>query len=239
MVQDQASDRAENPAIGELRFRMNSMIQLLVLAGVAVFLILKLRSVLGTRGGFEKPPLPLDDVRPQVRRDFEVIDGGPDRDITDHVADGSAAAKALAAMKAAEPGFVVGPFLEGARGAYEMILLAFEKGELDRIRPFLSDEIEASFGEAIAARERDGLSVEATFVGIRELSLQEATFDPETREAEIAVKFVGEMTSVVRDKSGTVVEGSPTAIKRQKDVWTFMRKMNANDPNWQLVATGD
>jgi predicted lipid-binding transport protein (Tim44 family) len=218
---------------------MNSMIQLLVLAGVAVFLIIKLRSVLGTRDGFEKPPLPLDDVRPQVRRDFEVIEGGPDRDITDHVPDGSGAAKALAAMKMAEPGFTVGPFLQGARSAYEMILMAFERGDLDKIRPFLSDEVEASFAEAMAAREREGLTVEANFVGIGELTLSDATFDRETSEAEISVRFVGELTSVVRDKAGTVVEGSPTAIKRQKDVWTFMRKMNANDPNWQLVATGD
>ena len=76
----------------------NSLLQLLVLAGIAVFLILKLRSVLGTRDGFEKPPVPVDEARPApVRRSFDVIEGGPDRDITDHVADGSAAAKALAA----------------------------------------------------------------------------------------------------------------------------------------------
>ena len=138
-----------------------SLIQLLVLAGIAIFLILKLRSVLGTRDGFEKPPIPLDDVRPRVRRDFEVIEGGPDRDIIDHVAEGSDSARALAEMKKAEPAFAVGPFLEGARGAYEMILTAFEKGELDRIRPFLSDDVEASFAEAIAQRDRDGLTIEA------------------------------------------------------------------------------
>jgi hypothetical protein len=80
-----------------------SLIQLLVLAGIAIFLILKLRSVLGTRDGFEKPPIPLDEVRPRIRRDFEVIEGGPDRDITDHVPEGSDAAKALAEMKKAEP----------------------------------------------------------------------------------------------------------------------------------------
>ena len=78
----------------------SSLIQLLVLAGIAVFLILKLRSVLGTRDGFEKPPLPLDDVRPQVRRDFEVIEGGKDLDITDHVPDGSSSAKAPARVVA-------------------------------------------------------------------------------------------------------------------------------------------
>ncbi|MGL5008988.1 MAG: Tim44/TimA family putative adaptor protein, partial [Paracoccaceae bacterium] len=116
----------------------NSMIQLIVLAGIAIFLILKLRSVLGTREGFEKPPVSLDAVRPRARGNLEVIDGGPDRDITDHVADGTPAARALAAMKTAEPDFSVNTFLQGARGAYEMILMAYEKGELDKVRPFLS-----------------------------------------------------------------------------------------------------
>ncbi len=195
-----------------------SLIQLLVLAGIAIFLILKLRSVLGTRDGFEKPPIPLEDVRPRVRRDFEVIEGGPDRDITDHVAEGSDAARALAQMKKAEPGFSVGPFLQGARGAYEMILMAFEKGELDRIRPFLSDDVEASFAEAIAQRERDGLSVEANFLGIKELVLHDATFTPESRFGEIAVRFVADQTYVVRNKAGEVVEGSPREVKKTRDI---------------------
>ena len=216
-----------------------TLIQLLVLAGIAIFLILKLRSVLGTRDGFEKPPIPLDDVRPRVRRDFEVIEGGPDRDITDHVAEGSDSARALAEMKKAEPSFAVGPFLQGARGAYEMILMAFEKGELDRIRPFLSDDVEASFAEAIAQRENDGLTVEANFLGIKELVLHEATFTPESRFGEIAVRFVADQTYVVRNKAGEIVEGSPREVKKTRDIWTFARQMGSDDPNWQLVATGD
>ena len=217
----------------------SSLVQLLILAWIAVFLILKLRSVLGTRDGFEKPPLPLEDVRPQVRRNFEVIDGGQDHDIIDHVEDGSASAKALAAMKTAEPSFTVGPFLQGARQAYEMILTAFKKGDLDSIRPFLSDDVEASFAEVISTREAEGLTVETNFIGIKELALQEATFDRTSGFAEITVRFVGEMTSVVRDRAGTIVDGDPKAIKRQRDVWTFARKIGAQDPNWQLVATGD
>lgn len=216
-----------------------SLIQLLVLAGIAIFLILKLRSVLGTRDGFEKPPIPLDDVRPRVRRDFEVIEGGPDRDIIDHVAEGSDAAKALAEMKKAEPGFTVGPFLQGARGAYEMILTAFEKGELDRIRPFLSDDVEASFAEAINQREVDGLTIEANFLGIKELALHDATFNPDSRFGEISVRFVADQTYVVRNKSGEIVEGSPREVKKTRDIWTFARQMGSDDPNWQLVATGD
>lgn len=216
-----------------------SLIQLLVLAGIAIFLILKLRSVLGTRDGFERPPVPLEDVRPRIRRDFEVIEGGPDRDITDHVAEGSDAARALAEMKKAEPAFSVVEFLQGARGAYEMILTAFEKGELDRIRPFLSDEVEASFAEAIATRESQGLTIEATFLGIKELTLHDATFNPDSRMGEISVRFAADQTYVVRNKAGEIVEGSPREVKKTRDIWTFARRMGSEDPNWQLVATGD
>ena len=217
----------------------SSLIQLLVLAGIAIFLILKLRSVLGTRDGFEKPSVPVEEVRPQVRRDFEVIEGGSDRDITDHVPEGSPAAQALAEMKKVEKSFTVTPFLQGARQAYEMILMGFEKGEMDRIRPFLSDEVEASFAEVIDAREMQGLTVEANVIGLKELSLEDATFDRASGMAEVTVRFVGELTSVVRDRAGQIVEGDPKAVKRQRDVWTFARRMGSDDPNWQLVATGD
>lgn len=218
---------------------MNSIIQLLVLAGIAVFLILKLRSVLGSREGFEKPPLPMAAAKPSAKRNFEVIEGGVDPDITDHAPEGSATATALAAMKAAEPGFNVGEFLRGARGAYEMILIAFERGDIDQIRPFLADEVEASFAEAIAARKRDGHSVDASFLGIRDLTLTEAEFDNASRTAEITVRFTGELTSAVRDAAGTIVDGSTTEVKRQRDAWTFSRRMGVQDPNWQLVATGE
>jgi predicted lipid-binding transport protein (Tim44 family) len=218
----------------------SSLIQLLVLAGIAIFLILKLKSVLGTREGFEKPPLPADEARPRLaKRDLEVIEGGQDRDITDHVPDGSPAAKSLAAMKMAEPGFSVNTFLSGARGAYEMILMAYEKGDLSPVVPFLSPEVYETFQAAVDAREEQGLTVEATFVGLRELTLQEATFDRATREGQVTVRFVGELTSVIRNRVGDVVEGSPTEIKRQRDVWTFARKMGVDDPNWLLVATGE
>ncbi|WJY22461.1 Tim44/TimA family putative adaptor protein [Fontisubflavum oceani] len=218
---------------------MNSpFISLLVLAGIAVFLILRLRSVLGTREGFEKPPTPRVDPAANARRDFEVIDGGPDRDITDHVEDGSDAAKALAAMKLAEPGFSVSEFLGGARGAYEMILMAFENGDVDGLRPFLAEDVMETFETVIQQREEQGLSIDASFVGIRELALHDASFDRGTSTGEVSVRFVGELTSVVRNASGEVVEGDPTEIKRQRDIWTFSRQMGSSDPNWILVATG-
>jgi len=219
----------------------SALVQLLVLAGVAIFLILRLRNVLGTRDGFEPPrtgvtgPTP---VRTRSGRDFEVIEGGPDHDIVDHVPADSKAAEALAKMKRAEPSFNVGEFLQGAGGAYEMILMAFERGEINEIKPFLGEDVYETFVEVIAAREDEGLIVEAQFAGLREIVLTDGRFDDDTKEGEITVRFVGELTSVVRDSAGDIVEGDPNVVKRQKDVWTFARIMGSDDPNWQLVATG-
>jgi len=220
----------------------SAIIQLLVLAGIAIFLIIRLRSVLGTRDGFEKPPVPVSDRSTAQRRsrpDFDVIEGGPDRDIVDHVPDGSEAAKDLAAMKMAEPGFNVGEFLDGAKGAYEMILMAFENGDLSEVSGFLSPEVAEAFQDVIDQRAAQGLSVHADFVGVREVSLVNATFDRSSSEGEMTVRFVGELTSVVRNEAGEIVEGNPNEIKRQRDVWTFSRVMGADDPNWHLVATGE
>jgi predicted lipid-binding transport protein (Tim44 family) len=220
---------------------MNStIIQLLVLAGIAVFLILRLRSVLGTREGFEKPALTTaPDAKKPRRPELEVIEGGPDRDITDHVAEGTDAARALAAMKGVDHSFNVREFLQGARGAYEMILMAFERGDLSGVKAFIAPEVFDAMAGVIDEREKNGLKVEATFVGISDLALKDATFDRQSREAEVSVRFMGELTEVVRNAAGEIVSGSSSSIKKQKDVWTFARTMGSNDPNWILVATSE
>ncbi|MEM1373465.1 MAG: Tim44/TimA family putative adaptor protein [Pseudomonadota bacterium] len=218
----------------------NPIIQLLVLAGIAVFLILRLRSVLGTRDGFEqdmaRPEPEPQSTRPA--RDFEVIEGGPDRDITDHVEEDSAAAKALAGMKRAEPSFGVADFMSGAGQAYEMILMAYERGELSDIRDFIDPEIYDAFAEAVEARRDQGISIEAEFIGLRERAIEDVQFDEATREAEITMRFVGEISSTVRDKGGDVIEAESSPLKKTKDSWTFARTMGGDDPNWMLVATG-
>ena len=172
-------------------------------------------------------------------RGFEVIDGGGvDHDIAGVTDPDSPSGKALASMKAVEPEFSATEFAGGARHAYEMILMAFENGDIESVRPFLSPEVAESFQAAIDQRADEGLTIDANFVGVREVKLREAEFDETTREAEISLRFVGELTSVVRDTDGNVVEGDPNEIKRQTDVWTFARNMGADDPNWTLVATG-
>lgn len=142
-------------------------------------------------------------------------------------------------MKKVDGDFHVGDFLQGARGAYEMILMAFERGELSEVKPFLSDDVYEAFATVVEDRREKGLTIDATFIGISEITLKDAEFDTTTKEAEVTMRFMSEMTSVVRDNAGDIIEGSPTEIKRQRDVWTFARTMGTGDPNWQLVATGE
>lgn len=218
----------------------SSLASLLVLAAVAIFLILRLRSVLGTREGFEKPraSAPAGESSVNARRGFEVIDGGPDHDITENVEDGSRAATSLAAMKRIEPDFSVTEFLSGARGAYEMILMAFEGDNLDSVSTFLSEDVYEAFQSVVDARQDKGLKVDAQFLGLREIQIIDADLDRSDNEAEIKIRFVAELISVVRNSDGDIVEGDEKVAKRQKDIWTFGRVMGSDDPNWQLVATG-
>lgn len=219
----------------------SAAIQLLVLAAIAVFLVLRLKNVLGTRDGFERPPSQQSAATPtqEDRRSFEVIEGTGDAEVADYAEDGSDTAAALLSMKSVEPEFSIGEFLTGAKGAYEMILMAFENGDIREVEAFLSEDVRDAFVDVIAAREDNGLTVEAKFIGIRELSIARAEFDKATGTADIAVRFIAELTSVVRNAEGEIVEGNPKEVKRQKDVWTFSRRMGADDPNWTLVETGE
>ncbi|MXU64723.1 Tim44/TimA family putative adaptor protein [Oceanomicrobium pacificus] len=221
----------------------SAMVQILILAAIAVFLVLRLRSVLGTRDGFEAPPEAQKPAIPESPADngrFEVIDGGGvDHDIADYVEADGPAGQAITKMKAVEPGFRVHDFAHGARAAYEMILMAFENGDLKTLETFLSPEVYESFRAVVEDRADKGLEVDATFIGVRELRLVDAKFDEDSREADITMKFVGELTSVVRDAEGNVVEGDATTARRQRDIWTFSRVMGSDDPNWLLTATGE
>lgn len=213
-----------------------AIIEILVLAGIAIFLVLRLKNVLGTREGFEKPPL--QDAAPsKSARDFRVIDGGEDTDITDNVDKKSPSAEALARMKKVDADFIVNDFLTGARSAYEMILMAFENGDLKDVESFLDEDVKDAFQQVIDMRAKKKLKVEAEFYGIRELSLKNAEFDDKTNVAELSVAFTGELSSVVKNKDGEVVEGDAKQVKRQRDTWTFSRDLSSSDPNWLLVAT--
>jgi predicted lipid-binding transport protein (Tim44 family) len=199
---------------------------------------LRLRNILGTRDGFEQPRVDPMAANQNPKRQFEVIEGGVDHDIIDNVPEGSRAAENLLELKRSEPGFLVSEFLTGASSAYEMILMAFENGDLSSVSEFISDDVEQAFQSVIDSRADAGLTVEAQFIGLHEVQIIDVELDKDAKEEEIKLRFVSEITSVARDIEGDIVEGDPNKIKRQKDIWTFAREMGSNDPNWQLVATG-
>lgn len=211
--------------------------ELLILLGIALFLIFRLRSVLGTREGFEKPQVstPISKKSP----DFQVIEGGPDSDIVDHVDADSDMVETLTSVKRVDPEFKLTEFLNGARAAYEMILMGFERGEIDNIRAFLSEEVAQTFDDVVQRRQDQGIKIEAEFAGIREMKLQDVTFDKSNNMAELTVMFIGELMSVAKNKDGDVIEGDAKQVKRQKDIWTFSKDMGLSDPNWRLVATDE
>lgn len=214
----------------------SSLIQLLFLAVVVVFLVMRLLAVLGTREGFE----PKQEVKTGRSNDhLKVIEGTVDPDITDFVEADSPTGRALAEMKRADRDFNVSEFVAGSRQAYEMILMAFEQGDLKLLESLLAPDIYESFSKVILDREEKGYEVEATFIGVREISLKSARFEADQKEGEVTMRFVGELTSVVKDSAGDVVEGSASEIKRQTNIWTFARLMGTDNPNWLLVATDE
>lgn len=220
------------------------VIELLILAGIAVFLLMRLRGVLGARTGLEEQQAPraprAEPTRAQPAPAPAPLEEGVIDPDSATVAEGDdAIGSALSDMRRAEPGFLPSEFLSGARQAFEMILMAFENGDLDTLRRFLAPDVYEGFAGAIEARREQGYTVEARFVGVREARVVGARFDRGSSEAEVAIRFTGEMISAVRDGAGRVVEGDPNEIRRETDTWTFGRVMGSPDPNWLLVATGD
>jgi predicted lipid-binding transport protein (Tim44 family) len=221
------------------------VIELIILAAIALFLLFRLRSVLGTKTGFEEQqhqrsaPAPQPAPHPAPMAEPVAEEGAIDADSAKAAEGDVRVAEALSAMRRAEPGFSPTEFMQGARGAFEMILMAFEQGDEDTLRRFLADDVYEGFAGVIEDRRAQNLTVDSRFIGVRDARITDAKFDPETGEAEIAVRFKGELITVVRDSENRVVEGDPNEIRRETDTWTFARRMGASDPNWLLVATGE
>lgn len=208
------------------------MVTLLILAAVTVFLVFRLKDVLGTKTGQEKPPRSVQrQSGNQAPAPVEVMEKPP-------LDDSDPKSAVFAKMQAVEPDFSPTVFANGARQAYEMLLMAFENGDKATLQKFLSPDVYQGFAQVIDERANEGLTVDARFVGLRESDIIGAHFDDDDQVAEIEMKFVGELVTVVRDKEHRIVEGDPNEIRREYDQWTFGRKMGSSDPNWLLIATG-
>ncbi len=220
------------------------MVQIIVLAAVAFFLFWRLRSVLGSRQGFEKLNKSVNEKtkssKMNVSSDDKIIDLNStniDEEIADYVDEKSEQFKTLSELKTLEDGWQVSHFVSGAKLAYEEILMAFENGDLNKIKKLSSKDVYTAFKEVIDDRIQKGLQVEAIFGGVRDIRIKDVKLNKKNLEANITMVFQCDITYSIKDKNNKIIEGGPDKVKKQKDVWTFTRKMNSDIPNWYLTKT--
>jgi predicted lipid-binding transport protein (Tim44 family) len=223
----------------------------IIFLALAVFIFLRLRSVLGQRTGRERPPYDpysREAPRPAADKVIALPNRTPDaakkpaepvaatgERWKDIAAAGTPIATGLDAIAAAEPEFDAKHFLTGARAAYEMIVTAFAEGDRRTLKNLLAREVYEGFEAAISEREKKGNTVESRFVAIDKADIVGAEL--RARIAQVTVKFVSQLVSVTRDKNGNVVEGNADKVTDVTDVWTFSRDISSRDPNWKLLAT--
>jgi predicted lipid-binding transport protein (Tim44 family) len=223
----------------------------IIFLALAVFIFLRLRSVLGQRTGRERPPYdpyaardavrgaPNDKVvtlptrRPEIEKPAEGS-GAVDR-WKDIAPPDSPLAAGLDAIAAGDSTFDPQHFLTGARAAYEMIVTAYAGGDRRALKNLLSPDVYEGFEAAIQERENKGETVETKFVSIDKAEIIGA--EQRGGTAQITIRFVSQLISATRDRAGNVIDGSPDKVTEVTDVWTFARDMSSRDPNWKLIAT--
>ena len=226
----------------------------IIFLALAVFIFLRLRSVLGQRTGRERPPYDPYAAREPVRPAPEKVVALPNRtpDTAQKPAEpvepatpverwagiaaaGTPVAAGLDTIAAADSSFDGQHFLTGAKAAYEMIVNAYAEGDRRTLKNLLSREVYDGFESAISEREKKGETVESRFVAIEKAEITAA--EQRQRTAQVTVRFVSQLVSVTRDKTGNVIDGNPDKVTDITDVWTFARDTTSRDPNWKLVAT--
>lgn len=230
---------------------MNGFMDLtsLIFLVIAIAVFWRLRSVLGSRTGNERPP-----VDPYSKRDEQVAsnndnvvtlpsarrrEGDVPAEANQHIdavaPEGTALNNALKTILSADSSFDPDYFLEGAKAAYEMIVTAYAKGDRGELKSLLSTEVFTSFASAIGEREKQGQKMDFTFVGVDKAEIIEAML--KDGDAQVTVRFVSQLISATYDANGALIDGEPSKVAEVTDIWTFARPVRARDPNWKLVAT--
>ncbi len=214
------------------------MTAIVILALVALFVGLRLYSVLGERTGHEQtfvkasePDAPLERRMPEEAAGAgSAFDDAGNNYLP-------LAGPGVRALLAADPGFDVARFLEGAEQAYRMILEAFWKGDLEAVKPFVDGNVYDAFAGAVEAREAQGLSLDNRLINIDQSLIAAANLDKTI--AEVTVRFEADIAAITRNEAGDVVAGSMSDAVQTRDRWTFRRDIASSDPNWILVETDE
>lgn len=212
---------------------------IVILALVALFIGLRLYSVLGERTGHEQQPI-LKPADPDARVEPRISQPPQTTPSTDNGGDLAyvpLAGPGVRAILAADPSFDVARFLEGAKSAYRLILEAFWRGELDTLKPHVDAHVYETFASAVEQRKRDGLMLDNRLVAIEQAVIAEANVDRSV--AVMTVRFEADIAAVTRNAEGQVVAGSLSDAVQTRDLWTFRRDLASRDPNWLLIETDE
>lgn len=218
---------------------------------IAVVVILRLRSVLGRKTGNEQSaaermaraneaarekvvPMPRAETPTARAKVAPPVEDGEAR-VSDSIPVSNPAHGGLVEIANNDPAFEPKSFLQGARAAYEMIVVGFAEGNRPLLKKLLSREVYDGFATAISEREDRGEAVETKFVGIDKADIIEA--DLVNKTARVTIKFVSQLITAVKDRAGAIIDGDPKQIREVTDIWTFAREVSSKDPNWRLVAT--
>jgi predicted lipid-binding transport protein (Tim44 family) len=228
----------------------------LIVIGLAIFVLFRLRQVLGTRTGNERTPLQRREaadkaaakpgeenvvqmrprpVEPQTNEDLERAQRKLETEIAQFSHGDERVAAGLKAIAEADTNFTPKSFMEGAKAAYEMIVTAFAQGDRQTLKNLLDKDVYDGFERAIKDREAQGHKIDFTFVGLPKVEISEAELDK--RNANVTIRFHAEVVSATRDKDGQLLEGNADQVTNISDEWTFARSPKSRDPNWKLVAT--
>ena len=189
-------------------------IDIILLAMIAGFIFLRLRTILGKKTGFEgKQPAQFDEILRNVKleKNVKVANDFDDK-----------------AKK---------EFLDGAKIAYETIITDFSDNDnkLTTSKPLLSDKIYNQFNKALIERDQKGLNAEITFIGVNSAKIKE--HKKTNNILNVTVEFISEVITCVKDKNNKIVSGHPEKIKKIYDTWIFSRDVKSQNPNWLLVET--
>ncbi|MCW8916488.1 MAG: Tim44/TimA family putative adaptor protein [Magnetovibrio sp.] len=220
---------------------------IVLFALIAIFLVLRLRGVLGNRdgheGGYE------DRLNREQNQDDNVVEMPGTRSAKLDLPERTASedepeeelpegplGEGIRAIREYDASFSADEFVGGASMAFEMILNAYAAGDTKTLKNLLSPEVYSGFEHAINERENENQTLQETLVGITKAEVVEAYMDG--RDANVTVKFVSEQISALLDSHGRVIEGDPSAVTEATDFWTFARSTKSRNPNWTLVGTG-
>ena len=197
---------------------MNSSFEyldIILLAIIAGFIILRLRGILGRRTGHEK-------------KDF--------RDLLGKKVTQSGSEKKVVNLSSGKlDNIAKEQFIKGAKEAYEMIITSFAEGDKKALKPLLNKKIFQNFSDEIDYRKKENLKSELTFVGVKSAEIK--NFEKKDNNYTFTVNFVSEIITCKKDKNNKIIEGNPDIIKTVNDVWKFSKNMWSSNPNWYLVET--